>query len=769
MRRSSFYVLLSAALVFAPPPATAAVTPQQADAIERLSEHPKIGPNALAELRAASLAGRDADVDITFSVHSPLTPFYRPGLDDDPASLNAIREDILVQAQLKRDDLTFDAADIGLISLSIDALQALRLARHPNVRSLGVLPAMRGFTAQSATLADFPHVWNAGFDGDGVKVAVIDNGFSPHPAIPIPFREACFCGDGKNKACCANFQSVVVGSGASDYIGPPTGACLNEACSVHGTSVLATLNQEAVASTFHEPGLSRGISAVAINIGGATGAYNASGMVNALNWLRTAPTNDVSVVVMSFGNFDFFDTNASCALLDYAGASLLLADLHLQGVTLIAAAGNEGSTHNTWPACLPQVISVGAAWNQTGGFFDCSAVGVIDNNAPAGQMTCYTSRSSYLDLAAAGSHVTLARSQRNAGVWSHDAVERNGTSFAAPVVAGCAAALLQANPAATPEMLRTALRTSPTDAVHPSTGYSRPLLNCAHALANSTAPKIPLANAGLSGAWYEPRTSGQGFYLNVYAGIGGLWAGWFTYDTTDTSAQGRRWYTLQNGVAFNAQDTEVTLTILQATGGNFNAPPPISNGGAQVGTATLSFTSCTAGRLQFQFNDGRTGTIPLTRLDSAFCNEAAGGLAGDINYTGLWHRNDLPGQGMMLRLIPDEQRLIGAWFTYDVNGSGSGEAGQEWYTIDNGTPGEGQPPGSPFDPQSKSAGINLIATVGGLFNTPAAVSPTSSTPPVGSGSIQFTGCDTATLNYSFSDGRTGTIFLTRVGPAPGPC
>jgi hypothetical protein len=400
---------------------------------------------------------------------------------------------------------------------------------------------------------------------------------------------------------------------------------------------------------------------------------------------------------------------------------------------------------------------VAAAYNKATPSTTCTG-GVC----PAGQLTWYSNIDSYIDLAAAGSEITLAKSQYNTGVYTHSAVNRNGTSFSAPTVAACAALLKQALPSLTPEAMRTALKTSPTQSELPSTGYSRPLLNCAHALASVNAPKIPLANAGLSGAWYEPRTSGQGFYLNVYPSAGIVWAGWFTFDTTDTTAQGRRWYTLQNPTPFSGSATQTSLSIIQTTGGNFNAPPPVS-AGVVVGTATLSFTSCLSGNLQFNFYDGRSGTIPLTRLDNPFCS---GPTSGDVAYTGLWHNSSLPGQGLFFRITPATQKLVGAWFTFDPAGSGADASGQEWYTIDNGEPGLGRPPGTAWNSSTKTVGFVTLATTGGRFNSPT---PATTLAIVGGGSVQFTSCTTATLTYNFADGRTGTIPLTRVGPAPGPC
>lgn len=75
---------------------------------------------------------------------------------------------------------------------------------------------------------------------------------------------------------------------------------------------------------------------------------------------------------------------------------------------------------------------------------------------------------------------------------------------------------------------------------------------------------------------------------------------------------------------------------------------------------------------------------------------------------------------------------------------------------------------SQLNEMTSSVGINIIATAGGRFDIPNQTAPTSAS-VTGSGHIQFTRCTTATLNYPFNDGRVGTIPLSRVGPAPGPC
>ena len=83
---------------------------------------------------------------------------------------------------------------------------------------------------------------------------------------------------------------------------------------------------------------------------------------------------------------------------------------------VVAAAGNDGETGNalTYPASLPHVLTV-AATNQ-------------QNEA-----TTFSSRSRFVDIGAPGQDMTVATALDQS--WAPE----DGTSFAAPLVAGAAA------------------------------------------------------------------------------------------------------------------------------------------------------------------------------------------------------------------------------------------------------------------------------------------------------------------------------------------
>ena len=284
-------------------------------------------------------------------------------------------------------------------------------------------------------------------------------------------------------------------------------------------------------------------------------------------------------------------------------------------------------------------------------------------------------------------------------------------------------------------------------------------------IAPATTPPAPDLNQhGLTGSWYDAATSGQGVEVEMFAnpasGTGSTFLSWFTYDTLSGGAERQRWYTAQ-GPVVSAQPS-AALTIYQNVDGNFNALP--TTAAQAVGTATLSFDTCTTGQLEYNFTDGtgRTGTIPLTRLtQNVTCSTTTlYPTNADFALSGNWFDAATSGQGFTVEVNPSSDVLFAAWYTYAPGGAAAGATGQRWYTAQGN-----------FTPGSRSIPVQLYETTGGMFNTPT---PTDQkTVGVGSGTIMFQSCSVAMFNYRFTGGTSiglsGTITLSRVGPVPPGC
>ena len=191
------------------------------------------------------------------------------------------------------------------------------------------------------------------------------------------------------------------------------------------------------------------------------------------------------------------------------------------------------------------------------------------------------------------------------------------------------------------------------------------------------------------------------------------------------------------------------LTIYQNTGGNFNALPATT--GQAVGTATLSFDTCSSGQLAYTFSDGsgRMGTIPLTRLtQNVTCSTTTPyPTNADFAFSGNWYNSATSGQGFTAEVNPNSGQFFSAWYTYVPNGAGAGAAGQRWYTAQGN-----------FTPGQRSIPVTIHETTVGCSTHPR---PLPQTVDVGFGTMAFQSCTAATFSYTFtggsSSGLSGTI------------
>jgi len=119
-------------------------------------------------------------------------------------------------------------------------------------------------------------------------------------------------------------------------------------------------------------------------------------------------------------------------------------------------------------------------------------------------------------------------------------------------------------------------------------------------------------NAGISDAWYNPDTDGQGFFINVWDNIQTMFVGWLTYGEGANGA-GHYWMTAQGPFADNRADLEITLS----EGGAFDAGQPVPSR-TPDGTMTVEFSDCLHGMVTYDIPSiGRQGTVPIQRLSGS--------------------------------------------------------------------------------------------------------------------------------------------------------
>ena len=130
-------------------------------------------------------------------------------------------------------------------------------------------------------------------------------------------------------------------------------------------------------------------------------------------------------------------------------------------------------------------------------------------------------------------------------------------------------------------------------------------------------PTNPTSDFGLSGAWYNATTSGQGMLIEINPVRLGSVHRLVHVRRRGRIERRRRAALVQRAIDVHRGSNTADLTIFESTGGIFN-----SSGGVvttnPVGSATLTFTSCNDATFDYSFTagelNGRSGTIPLTRL-----------------------------------------------------------------------------------------------------------------------------------------------------------
>lgn len=139
-----------------------------------------------------------------------------------------------------------------------------------------------------------------------------------------------------------------------------------------------------------------------------------------------------------------------------------------------------------------------------------------------------------------------------------------------------------------------------------------------------TSPAEATYDAALTGHWYDPATSGQGFEIQRIApsqnAPGTLFATWFAYDPDEPTnvPEDQHWFTLQ--IEEPGDNGTVSAAIMQTLGGRFDSEP--TSDYHQAGMVELISLACDRLDLRYEFDDseaagkfrGLSGKLDLHRL-----------------------------------------------------------------------------------------------------------------------------------------------------------
>jgi len=307
-----------------------------------------------------------------------------------------------------------------------------------------------------------PAAWDQA-DGTGVVVAVLDTGFRPHVDLNaniLPgydmISDTFIGNDGNGRDSDARDPGDWVAVGACGG-GQPTRA---QNSSWHGTHVAGTIaavtnNNSGVA------GVAYRAKVVPVRVLGKCGGYT-SDIADGIIWASggtvagvPANANPAKVINMSLGGAGACDSTTQAAI----------NSARSRGTVVVIAAGNDNDNANNYnPGNCAGVVNV-ASTNRNGGRASYSNFGTsIDVAAPGGSMSSANDSNGVLSTYNTGTTTPGSDSYGYS----------QGTSMAAPHVAGVAALILQKKPTATPDevesLLKTTTRTFPATCTNCGTG-----------------------------------------------------------------------------------------------------------------------------------------------------------------------------------------------------------------------------------------------------------------------------------------------------------
>lgn len=256
-----------------------------------------------------------------------------------------------------------------------------------------------------------PEVWRAGYDGTGVKVAVLDTGVDTgHPDLAGKIAES---------------QSFVPDETVQDGFG-------------HGTHVASTIVGSGAASDGRFKGVAPGAELLVGKVLNNAGDGQSSWIIAGMEW---AAHSGAKIVSMSLGGTAYGPSDVLSETVDELSAST--------GTLFVIASGNAGPGEQTvgTPGIADSALTVGA----------------VDKSD---QLASFSSRGPRPgdsavkpEITAPGVNITAARAAGTAmgTPLDDDYTTASGTSMATPHVAGAAALVAQAHPDWTGQQIKEAL------------------------------------------------------------------------------------------------------------------------------------------------------------------------------------------------------------------------------------------------------------------------------------------------------------------------
>lgn len=397
---------------------------------------------------AAHAAPRHVDADVAAALERGEAPRVIVELiDDDSVRMSStvqrrrdtMKAAVIAALPVDRVSVRRRYSTMPLLALTLKHADALRALRNDDrVAAIYADKQRKAIGAQALPLIGQPAAVSAGYQGAGTAVAVLDTG--------VDYTLAPF------GACTA----VGVPAGTCRVVAAYEAAVEDNARDADGHGSKVAMTALAVAPQ---------ASIVAIDVFEPEGAFD-SDVIEGMDWaISQRATYNIAALNLSLG--DTQQNASACTLTPYVAA---VRRARNAGLVVVIAAGNDRYTGGVAePACVANAVAVGATYDANVGqraFGSCT-----DSTTAADKVTCYSNSGEPLDLFAPGSVLTLGGNTLD------------GTSFAAPMVAGAVAVLKQRFPLDTPAQLESRLTLAGTPVTDARNGLQRPRLAVGAAVA----------------------------------------------------------------------------------------------------------------------------------------------------------------------------------------------------------------------------------------------------------------------------------------------
>lgn len=367
---------------------------------------------------------------------------------------------------------------IPFVAFELDAAALTALTLTPGVTAIEEDRLASPVLDESVPLVHAPGAWSAGTDGDGWTIAVLDTGVDAgHPFLAGKVvAEACFSSVGCPGGGTSQFGA---GAGAPCAFAPSTcrhgthvaGIAAGTSADFSGVARAARLMAVQVFSRFTGPSCQNAgedpcaLAFTSDIIGGLEHVYTLGSVLS------------IAAVNLSLGS-GAYSSQSTCDAQN-GSTKAVIDNLSSIGIATVIASGNAGRpTALSAPACISSAVSVGSTTKSL-------EVSSFSNSAP------------YLALLAPGSSIHSSVPGGSFAVF-------NGTSMAAPHVAGAWAILKQRAPAAAVASVLNALRTTGVPVVDSRNGVVTPFIQIFEALSEVSPLNLTLADTRVREGDGEP-------------------------------------------------------------------------------------------------------------------------------------------------------------------------------------------------------------------------------------------------------------------------